>query len=147
MTASPEVNKYFEMIKHDFNTLDLLTSAPPKQLEKSDFSDWQVTLLFYISCVYVKSVLGSLGIDIENHYSLRREITANPELKPFYRKYRQLEEASRDARYEGRKFDRSHIIGIILPKYFIVRDCIVGVLKKRGFENVPILDPTPFFKR
>jgi len=134
MTAIPEVNKYFEMIKHDFDTLDFLTAAPPKNLEKSDFSDWQVTLLFYIACVYVKSVLCSLGIDIENHYSLRREITANPELKPFYRKYRQLEEASRDARYEGRKFDRGHIIQVILPKYFTVRDCIAEVLKKKVFQ-------------
>jgi hypothetical protein len=147
MTASQEVDKYFEMIKHDFDVLDFLTSPPPKNLEKSDFSDWQITLIFYISCIYVKAVLGSKGVDIENHFSLRREITADPDLRKIFRKYRQLEEASRDARYEGRTFDRSYITGVLLPKFYMVRDCMLAVLKSRGFTNAPLVDPAPFFKR
>jgi len=147
MNTVPEVEKYLKMVSHNFETLDFLTSAPPPNLKQIDFSDWQVTMIFYICCIYVKSVMGAAGIDIENHYSLRREITSHPDLKKIFNKYRKLEEASRDARYEGRKFEKRYILETILPRFFFIRDCVVEVLKKSGYTSVPVLNPTPLFQR
>lgn len=141
------VNSYLNLIEHDLKTLDLLTGKRPNHLTKEDFSDWEVTILFYMACIYIKAVCNLFGEDIQDHYTLRQIINTRPELYSIARSYRHLEEASRDARYEGRKFSRSYLIDRLLPKFNAVRDCAVSLLKQHNVTNIPDIDPEPLLRR
>jgi hypothetical protein len=48
-----EASKYFDLITHDLKLFDLLTGKMPKHLAEEDFSDWHVTVLFYMACIYL----------------------------------------------------------------------------------------------
>jgi len=141
------IENYLSLIKHDLNLLDLLTGKLPAHLENEDFSDWEVTILFYINCIYLKAVCRLFGEDIQDHYSLRQIINTHNELTSIAKAYRHLEEDSRDARYEGRKFNKEYITKRLLPKFIQVRDCAVTIIKKNGITNAPSVDPTPFLTR
>ena len=134
------IDKYLELIKHNSKLLDLITGSRPEHLTHEDFSDWQVTVIFYISCTYLKAVCMLYGEDVQDHHKLRTIINTNKELWGIARPYRHIEESSRDARYEGRKFDKEYIEGRLLPKFYKVRDCAVGIIKGKGIDNVPIVD-------
>lgn len=75
-----DVNRYFNLIKHNVNLLDLLTGDRSKHLKDEDFSDWQVTVIFYISCIYMKTVCSLFDIDIQDHYTLHSMINTRKEL-------------------------------------------------------------------
>jgi len=147
MTATTNINNYLDLIKHDLNLIDLLTGTRPNHLTKEDFSDWQVTTLFYIDCIYLKAVCRLFGEDIQDHHALRQIINTRAELWNIAKAYRHLEEDSRDARYEGRKFDKAYISTRLMPKFMQVRDCAVALIKKNGIDNVPSVDPTSFLNR
>lgn len=144
-----DVNRYFNLIKHNVNLLDLLTGDRPKHLKDEDFSDWQVTVIFYISCIYMKTVCSLFDIDIQDHYTLHSMINTRKELSlyPISKDYRHIEEAARDARYEGRKFDKDYLIKRILEKYNKVRDCAVFIIRQKGINNVVHADIKPFLDR
>lgn len=78
-----------------------------------------------------------LGEDVQDHYTLRQLINTKPELYPIAKSYRHIEEASRDARYEGRKFEKSFLLNRILPKFKLVREHIVTFLQNAGVQAVP----------
>lgn len=141
------VEKYFRLIEHDLKLLDLLTEKYPSHLEKEDFSDWIVTTLFYIACIYLKALFRLYGEDIQIHYALKQQLYARKELFQIIKPYRHLEEASRDARYEGRVFSSDYIINRLYPKFKIVRDCVVELFNKNRIFNIPQVDPLPFLKR
>jgi hypothetical protein len=136
------IDKYLELIKHNSKLLDLITGNRPEHLTHEDFSDWQVTVMFYISCIYLKAVCTLHNIDIQDHHKLRETINTNQSLKKLWnisKDYRHIEESSRDARYEGRKFDKNNIERL-LRKFYNVRDCAIGIIKDKGINNVPIID-------
>jgi len=93
------IKNYFELIEHDFKVLDLLTEEYPPNLKNEDFSDWIITLLYYISCIYIKAYFQSIGVNIQNHQALKEGISRSSKLYFIFIPYRKLEEASRDARY------------------------------------------------
>ena len=128
--------KYLNLIEHNVKLLDLLTGNKPRHLENEDFSDWQVTVIFYISCIYIKALCSLSNINIQDHYALRNEINTNKDLLPISKFYRHIEEASRDARYEGRKFQKNFIVNTILPKFNRIRDCAIDLLRKKGITDV-----------
>ena len=142
-----DVIRYISLIEHNTRLLDLLTGNLPKHLEKEDFSGWQVTTIFYISCIYIKAVCSLSNINIQDHYALRNEINANKDLLSISKFYRHIEEASRDARYEGRKFSKDFIINIILPKFNKVRDCAATIIRQKGILNIIGVDIKPFLNR
>src|SRR5574341_1389160 len=61
--------------------------------------------------------------------------------------YRNIEEASKDARYEGKKFSKIFMINTILPKFNIIRDCIINIIKRKGVNTVVSVDIEPFLAR
>lgn len=142
-----EIKNYLQLITHNSKLLDLLTSTYPEHLENEDFSDWKVTILFYMSCVYIKAVFCLFGIDIQDHYTLRQLINTRKELNLIAKPYRHIEEASRDARYEGRKFANQYIVERLLPKFNAVRDCANGLFKQHKILDIPTIDVEPFFKK
>lgn len=142
-----EIKNYLQLITHNLKLLDLLTSTYPEHLKNEDFSDWKVTILFYMSCVYIKAVFCLFGIDIQDHYTLRQLINTRKELYPIAKPYRHIEEASRDARYEGRKFINQYTVERLLPKFNTVRDCANVLFKQHKIPDIPTIDAEPFLKR
>jgi len=135
----PVTEEYFSLIIHNKNLLEVIALNIPDHLEGEDFSDWKVTLSFYIICIYVKTYLNLIGIDVQDHYTLKQHINTIDDLIPIAKNYRHIEEASRDARYEGRKYDDNYLTNRILPKYNQIRNKLIALLKKKysGAENVP----------
>lgn len=141
------IKYYFELIEHDLKLLDLLTGKRPSHLEKEDFTDWIVTVLFYIACIYLKALFRLFGEDIQSHYALKQQLYNRPELLHIIKPYRHLEEASRDARYEGRTFPSDYIINRLYPKFKAVCDCVVDIFYKKGIKDIPAVGPLPLLKR
>lgn len=141
------VKKYLDLIEHNLKLLDLLTGKRPNHLTKEDFSDWETTVLFYMACIYLKAVCCLFGQDVQDHYTLRQIINTRDDLYSVARPYRHLEEASRDARYEGRKFTHQYLIERLLPKFYAVRDCAASLLKQYNVSAIPNIDPEPLLRR
>lgn len=139
--------KYFRLIEHNLKLLDLFTFEPPSHLKKEDFSDWIVTILFYIACIYLKALFSFYGEEIQSHYALRQQLPREKELYKIIKPYRHLEEASRDARYEGRTFSCNYIIDRLYPKFVKVRDSVIEIFRKDKIATVPIVEPLPYLER
>jgi hypothetical protein len=134
------INKYLNLIRHDSNFLKLITEGRSDHLKDEDFSDWQVTVISYISCFYVKTAIYILtGEVLQFHHEIHHKINSIPELLAIARPYRKTEEPSRQARYDGRKFDKDYLTKRILPNFNKVRDCAVSIIKNK-VPNVPIIN-------
>ena len=142
-----DVQKYLNLIQHDLKLFDLLTGELPSHLTQEDFSDWQVTNLFYIACIFLKSACALFGEDVQDHFTLRRIINERKELYLIAKNYRHLEEASRDARYEGRTFEKQYVLDRLVPKFNSVRDCIVDLLTKSNIQNIPTIEVESYLNR
>ncbi|GAX62481.1 glyceraldehyde-3-phosphate dehydrogenase/erythrose-4-phosphate dehydrogenase [Candidatus Scalindua japonica] len=134
------IDKYLNLVEHNSNLLRLITEKPSGSYKDVDFSDWQVTIIFYISCIYLKSVCSIFGLDVQNHFTIRKTMNERDELRPIFNDYRKIEEASRDARYEGKKFEERIIKKRILPRFNTVRDCVVEIIKNNGISKVPVVN-------
>lgn len=134
-----DITKYLNLIEHNSRLLDLITGTRPVHLKDDDFSDWQVTTIFYMSCIYLKAVCVLFGEDVQDHYTLRQLINTRKEIyeNDIAKYYRHIEEASRDARYEGRKFDKVFIENRILPKFYRVRERAIKILKDNNVNDIP----------
>ncbi len=141
------VDRYINLIKHNINLLDLLSGQLPGHLSEEDFSDWCVTIIFYILCIYMKAVCALMGEDVQDHYTLRQLINTKPELYNIAKFYRHIEEDSRNARYEGKTYNREYLLNRILPKFNTVRDCAINIIKKHGIVNIPAMDIKIFLDR
>ena len=134
-----DTTKYLNLIEHNLRLLDLISGTRPSHLKDDDFSDWQVTIIFYMSCIYLKAVCVLFDEDVQDHYTLRQMINTRKEIyeDDIAKYYRHIEEASRDARYEGRRFDKASVENRILPKFYKVRDRAVKILKDNNVNDVP----------
>ena len=134
-----DTTKYLNLIEHNVKLLDLISGIRPDHLKDNDFSDWQGTIIFYMSCIYLKAVCVLFDEDVQDHYTLRQLINTRKEIYEdgITKHYRHIEEASRDARYEGRKFDKVYVENRILPKFYKVRDRAVKILKENNVNNIP----------
>ncbi len=139
--------KYLALVSHDLKLFDLVTRLIPSSASKEDFSDWQVTILFYMACIFLKAACSLLGEDVQDHFMMRQIINNRQEFYSIAKAYRHLEEASRDARYEGRVFDKQYILDRLIPKFNSVRDCIVDLLKQKNISNIPSIEVEPLLKR
>ncbi|MCG2712876.1 MAG: hypothetical protein L6416_11225 [Candidatus Omnitrophica bacterium] len=143
-----KIDSYFALIKHNVNLLDLLTSKQrPPHLVQEDFSDWCVTTIFYILCIYMKAFFTLMGKDVQDHYTLRQLINTTSELYAIAKYYRHIEEASRDARYEGKKYSKDYLIDRILLKFEKVSECIEKILRKHKVNNIPKIDIKSLLER
>ena len=143
----PTTEDYFSLINHNDNLLEIISLHVPGHLQNEDFSDWKVTLTFYMICIYVKTYLDLIGIDVQDHYTIKQHINTIDNLIPIAKNYRHVEEASRDARYEGRKYDDTYLKNRILPKYNQIRNKLIALLKKEyaGTKNIPNIKIEKYF--
>ena len=141
--GAADAQPYLDLIEHDLEALGLLSTAAQAKKPAVDVSDWQCTLVYYMACIYVKAMGRTRGKDLQDHYQLKQWINTTSDLVPITKPYRKLEERSRDARYEGRKFTGDEL-NETFGWFAEVRDHLVALLKKEGAGKVPVVDPTRF---
>jgi hypothetical protein len=137
-----QVEDYLRLVQRNGECVALLAAAARKEKPARDVSDWIITLHFYILCVYLKALGQRRGRMFQDHVSIRGYLNLEPDLLKLARPYRQVEEWSRDARYEGRLFTPDEVRRF--HSHFItVRDGIVELIVKSGMatEAVPIAQP------
>ena len=140
--SAPDVARYLRLIEHDLEVLKLLAGAA-KARGGVDVSDWKCTLLFYMACIYIKAFGRTQGKELQDHYNVKQWMNTTRELLPIAKPYRKLEERSREARYEGRKYDASEASQH--ARWFQeVRDGVVALLRSSGVANPPSVDPVSF---
>jgi hypothetical protein len=68
------------------------------------FWDWAVTAVFYAGLHYIEAYFASLAPALHptTHQTRNSHVHANAKLSPIYIDYRQLEDDSRNARYDAR---------------------------------------------
>ena len=134
--------QYLRLVQHDLDTLALLAKAADGRTPPEDVSDWKCTLMFYMACVYVKALARSRQKDLQDHYNLRQWLNTTKDLLAITKPYRRLEERSRDARYEGRRFSCQEL-GQARSWFLEVRDHLVQLLESGGVKAAPGVDPGP----
>ncbi len=137
----PDVVRYLELARHDAQVLDSLTEVAALKSPQQDVSDWQVTLLFYVCCISVKAVGRALGRSLHDHYEVRQFLNTEQRLLLIARPYRHIEEASRNARYEGERFDRAFFRNRLAPHFRAVWAKVVEVLTAEGVLSIGGMDP------
>lgn len=144
-----QINKYIKLIENNSRFFDLITGRRLTNLNNADFSGWQVTTIFYISCIYFKTVAVVFEVDVRDHHSLRQMLNTEEEIwrGGIAKSYRYLEEASRDARYEGRAFTEKMIKERILFKFEKVKERAIYILEKNEITNVPDVNLRALFER
>ena len=131
------------LVRHDLETLALLSPAAASQKPPLDASDRKCTLLFYMACIYLRALAHQRGKAIERHADARTWLNTEPDLVAIARPYRMLEERSRDARYDGRRFSQPELQG--MHRWFCaIRDHLVPLLKATGLAIVPVVEPLPY---
>lgn len=141
--GAADAPRYLALIEHDLEALGLLCEAAQAKRPPVDVSDWQCTLVYYMACIFVKAMGRTRGKDLQDHYQLKQWINTTADLVPITKPYRKLEERSRDARYEGRRFTRSELAETI-GWFGQVRDHLAALLTREGVKNIPVIDPTRF---
>jgi hypothetical protein len=126
------VREFIYLAEHNLKLFDLLTGQLPKHIKDEDFSDWQVTIIFYMACILVKALCATLNEDPRSHLDIRQLIHNKNEFQSFAKEYRKLEEASRQARYEGRTFLKSYIEERLVLNFNVIKQNIGSALKKKN---------------
>jgi hypothetical protein len=134
--SSSDPSVYFKLIEHDRDELDLVSHKAPSGC---DTSDWQVTVLYYILCLYMKAFGKVCGRELQDHYSIKQWLNSESRLIPIARPYRKAEEWSRDARYEGRRFS-SQEMKRFLEWFQSVRQHVASLLSTAGVTGLPDID-------
>ena len=124
--GSHSVPDYIEQAAHN------LAFAKYIRDNKSDCLDWSVTCLFYAAVHYVNAYLRKSNITIP-----RRHTSPDPQkpgrsniiqtdkmLSAIWDPYRNLDDESRDARYELKKISVTHYDGYLLAEFEKVRQFI-----------------------
>ncbi len=68
-------------------------------IDRAEFRDWAVTILFYVGLHYVDALLANKGIHPSQHKVRDNAISRVAELRPIYVHYSALKNASFNARY------------------------------------------------
>jgi hypothetical protein len=138
MNAAPATH-YLSIVRRNEETLKVLSVAADQA--KHDASDWIITIHFYILCLYAKALGVCRGQNFQDHISIRRWLNTDADTMPMAKSYRKVEEASRDARYEGALFTSTDCQRF--ERWFLdARDHLVRLLKKQGFKP-PVVIPVP----
>jgi tRNA U34 2-thiouridine synthase MnmA/TrmU len=136
--------RYVRIAEHDYRVVGLLLAACSGQKNSEDVTDWQVALLFYILCLQVKALAVCRGKELQDHYAVKQWLNVQTELCGVARSYRKIEEWSRDARYEGRRFNPCEL-SRFAQWFSEVHCCLSALLKKEGVEPSSLIDVTAVF--
>ncbi len=96
----PKMNDHLEIISKNYCTLEYLTKENPHHIQ------WCITIIFYMALHYLHAYFAEKSnIHPDSHARLQQEVRTDSNLKSIYKKYRHLEDDSRQARYLGKKFE------------------------------------------
>jgi hypothetical protein len=90
----PDQQKHLAQAQHNEELYHHLADATPR------FIDWQITALFYAALHYVDAYLAKFAIHPNSHEERSTWMGRESVLKTIYAVYRDLQNRSRDARYE-----------------------------------------------
>jgi len=97
----PSIDEHLEQARHNE---DLLTG-----LDRDQFGDWAMTVLFYSGLHWIDALLASKNIHPERHEVRDRLVWKNLELRPIAKDYLSLKTRSVNARYDCVRFDRTQV--------------------------------------
>jgi hypothetical protein len=103
----PNLQEHLDKAQHNFDFLDSFDSN-----QRGNYRGWIVTVYFYTALHYVDAYLANKGYKEFNTHEERKNhiVIFQSDLKPsIYRKYRQLEDDSRNARYSTKQFTRKDV--------------------------------------
>lgn len=100
---------------------------------KSDCLDWSVTSLFYAAVHYVNAYLRKSGIPIPRRHTSpdpkqpgrSNIVQQDPSLSAIYDPYRNLDDESRDARYELKRVSEAHYDSYLMGEFEKIRKFII----------------------
>jgi HEPN domain len=72
-------------------------------------AEWSITVAFYAAVHYVQSYLVANDVKSSTHTSRANAIRRDARLQSIYDDYRELENMSRDARYDSTPFSRQDV--------------------------------------
>ena len=90
----PDQQKHLAQAQHNEELYHHLSGTTPR------FIDWQITALFYAALHYVDAYLARFSIHPSSHEERSMWMGRESILKTIYTAYRDLQNRSRDARYE-----------------------------------------------
>jgi hypothetical protein len=105
-----EAQKLLTVAHRDAVCAKLLAKAARSDKTSPDVSDWLITIQFYSLCLYVRALGLARGRELTNHEDARSWINDTPDLREMARDYRLVETRSREARYDGRLYERLEIL-------------------------------------
>lgn len=138
----PDTQKHISIIEQNFKTIEHLA-----QPDASKYIDWSVTIIFYMALHYVHAFLSEeLDYHPTAHKSLQDTIEKNDKLKPIYKKYRDLQDNSVNARYLGKKFTVYYIRNASLKSFKGIQNHIAQLLSVSGVTKYDLYKLFPLEK-
>lgn len=90
--------------------------------------EWQVVVLFYAALHYVDAYLTRIGSEPHTHTERRAKVRKDPNLRPIYRAYVELDDRSRDARYTEARFTADVVSELFDREFSAVRRRVRSLL-------------------
>lgn len=90
----PDQQKHLAQARRNEDLYNHLAQVAPQ------FVDWQITALFYAALHYIDAYLAIKSVHPNNHEERNQYMGMVSHLKPIYVQYQDLQNRSRDARYE-----------------------------------------------
>ena len=122
--------QYLSQAQHNLDVAAYLRKAPSYSL------DWAATCLFYAAIHLVNAFLQQHRIPIPRRHRGKpgapgrtNIVQQDPRLRPIYKNYRRLDDESRDARYELKRFVDADYDTYLLPQLLTIQQFITPLVK------------------
>lgn len=121
------IEEYLQQAAHNFEFAAYIRNSRPECL------DWSVTSLFYAAVHYVNAYFKKSGIAIPRRHTSPDSkapgrsnlVQKDPILSRIYDPYRNLDDESRDARYELKRVSASHYDEYLLKEFEKIKNMII----------------------
>jgi len=119
----PDINKHLHIVNHNYEVLSHLSKPNP-----SNYTDWCVTLIFYMALHFIHAYLAKKDEHITAHPNLQKRIQEDTNLKSMYANYRHLQDDSEEARYFGKKLSIYDMRNDAFKCFNMIQNKISGLL-------------------
>lgn len=116
--------EHIKIVAQNYQALSHLASPTP-----ANYTEWCTTVIYYMSLHYIHAYLaGKYNDHPSSHSDLQPKINSNSNLKSLYTKYRDLEDDSRKARYDGEKLSIYEMRNSVLKWFIDIQNKICNLL-------------------
>jgi len=120
--------------EHHFLVLTFVSRTAESTTPATDVSGWKGTLAYYVACLFLRALAHQRGRTFIRHVEANSWMFSQSDLMPITSSYRSLEERSRNARYDGKQFNRLKLQEVA-DWYDQVMDLLVSLLKSAGLAG------------